>query len=184
MTLLSSEDITRTEDHQPDPRGQKHLLEILRILERDARASAAQIAAMTGAEEAEVRETLAALESSGIVRSYKARIDWEKAGAPRVFAFIDVAAQPERGTGYDRIAERIYRYPEVHSVYLVSGSQDLRVVVEGKTMQEVANFVAEKLATIDGVRGTATHFLLKKYKDDGVIFADHGEADHRLAVTP
>lgn len=157
--------------------------EILHILEQDARTTPARIAAMTGLEEDVVRKTVDELEASGAIRSYKARVDWEKAGEARVFAFIDVAAQPERGTGYDRIAERIYRYPEVHSVYLVSGSQDLRVVVEGATMQEVANFVAEKLAPIDGVRGTATHFLLKKYKDDGVLFVD-SEPDRRLAVTP
>jgi DNA-binding Lrp family transcriptional regulator len=157
--------------------------EILHILEQDARTTPARIAAMTGLDEDAVRKTVADLEANGAIRSYKARVDWEKAGEPRVFAFIDVAAQPERGTGYDRIAERIYRYPEVHSVYLVSGSQDLRVVVEGTTMQEVANFVAEKLAPIDGVRGTATHFLLKKYKDDGVLFVD-SEPDRRLAVTP
>lgn len=158
-------------------------LEVLRILERDARLSAAQIAAMTGKSEAEVTAAVAAAEGAGVIRSYRTRIDWEKTGDGRVYAFIDVAAQPERGTGYDRIAERIYRYPEVHSVYLVSGSQDLRVVVAGQTMQEVANFVAEKLATIEGVRGTATHFLLKKYKDDGDIFGEVA-TDERLAVTP
>lgn len=157
--------------------------DILHILERDARATPAQIAAMTGQTEAAVKESIAAFEADGTIRRYKTRVDWEKAGEPRVFAFIDVAVTPERGTGYDRIAERIYRYPEVHSVYLVSGAQDLRVVVEGKTMQEVANFVAEKLATVEGVRGTATHFLLKKYKDDGDLFVDT-ETDRRLAVTP
>lgn len=161
-----------------DPR-----IDVLRILEKDARTTPAQIAAMTGRDEAGVAADIAALEAEGIIRSYHTRVDWDRAGDGRVFAFIDVAAQPERGTGYDRIAERIYRYPEVHSVYLVSGSQDLRVVVEGRTMQQVANFVAEKLATIDGVRGTATHFLLKKYKDDGVIFAET-TTDERLAVTP
>lgn len=158
--------------------------EILQILERDARTTPSQMAAMTGAGEAEVKAAVAELEASGTIRSYKTRVDWEKAGTPRVFAFIDIAAHPERGTGYDRIAERIYRYPEVHSVYLVSGSQDLRVVVEGKTMQEVANFVAETLACIDGVRGTTTNFLLKKYKDDGIVFAGETEEVHRLAVTP
>lgn len=156
---------------------------VLHILERDSRTPPAQIAAMVGADEAEVQAILHTGEASGLIRSYKVRIDWEKAGEPRVFAFIDIAAQPERGTGYDRIAERIYRYPEVHSVYLVSGSQDLRVVVEGKTMQEIANFVAEKVATIDGVKGTTTNFLLKKYKDDGVVFVDT-ETDRRLAVSP
>jgi DNA-binding Lrp family transcriptional regulator len=157
--------------------------EILRILERDARSTAAQIAAMTGRAEGEVRDAIAAFEADGTSRRYRTRVDWEKVGEPRVFAFIDVAAVPERGTGYDRIAERIYRYPEVHSVYLVSGAQDLRVVVEGRTMQEVAQFVAEKLATVEGVRGTATHFLLKKYKDDGDLFVDE-EPDRRLAVAP
>lgn len=161
-----------------DPLGQ-----ILHILEQDARTSAAQIAAMTGLSEDAVRAAVAKAEADGIIRSYKTRIDWDRAGDSRVFAFIDVDAHPERGHGYDRIAERIYRYPEVHSVYLVSGSQDLRAVVEGRTMQEVANFVAEKLAPIEGVRGTATHFLLRKYKDDGIIFAE-SEPDRRLAVTP
>lgn len=161
-----------------------HDREILRILARDARTTPAQIAAMTGRTEDDVRGAIAALEQRGVIRSYKARIDWERAGEPRVFAFIDVAAQPERGTGYDRIAERIYNFPEVHSVYLVSGSQDLRVVIEGRTLQEVSNFVAEKVATIDGVKGTTTHFLLKKYKDDGDVFADTGDGDRRLAVTP
>jgi DNA-binding Lrp family transcriptional regulator len=157
--------------------------EILRILERDARSTAAQIAAMTGRAEGEVRDAIAAFEADGTIRRYRTRVDWEKAGEPRIFAFIDVDATPERGAGYDRIAERIYRHPEVHSVYLVSGTQDLRVVVEGKTMQEVAQFVAEKVATIEGVRGTATHFLLKKYKDDGDLFVDE-EPDRRLAVAP
>lgn len=157
--------------------------QVLSILEGDGRTSTARIAAMTGETEEAVQAAITGMEERGIIRSYKTRIDWEKAGEPRIFAFIDVDAQPERGHGYDRIAERIYRYPEVHSVYLVSGSQDLRVVVEGGTMQEVANFVAEKLAPIEGVRGTTTHFLLKKYKDDGVLFVD-AEPDRRLAVMP
>ena len=157
--------------------------EILRILERDARVPLTQIAAMTGRSEDDVREAIAAFEEAGIIRRYRARVDWEKAGDPRMFAFIDLSVRPERGTGYDRIAERIYRYPEVHSVYLMSGAQDLRVVIEGRTMQEMGDFVAEKLATIEGVRGTTTHFLLKKYKDDGDLFVDQ-EPDRRLAVTP
>jgi DNA-binding Lrp family transcriptional regulator len=157
---------------------------VLHILERDARTAPAVIAAQTGLDEATVTAIIADAEQSGLIRSYKTRVDWERAGEPRVFAFIDVAAQPERGAGYDRIAERIYRFPEVHSVYLVSGTQDLRVVVEGVNIQEVANFVAEKLATIDGVKGTQTHFLLKKYKEDGVLFTDSGNEDRRLAVTP
>ena len=157
--------------------------DILHLLERDARIAPDQIAAMTGRTEDEVRDAVAAFEEKGIIRRYRARVDWERAGDPRMFAFIDVSVRPERGTGYDHIAERIYRYPEVHSVYLMSGAQDLRVVVEGRTMQELGEFVAEKLATIEGVRGTTTHFLLKKYKDDGDLFVDE-EPDRRLAVTP
>lgn len=157
---------------------------VLHILEGDARTPAASIAAQTGASEAEVAAVIVAAEKEGLIRSYRTRVDWERAGEPRVFAFIDVSAQPERGAGYDRIAERIYRFPEVHSVYLVSGTQDLRVVVEGLTIQEVANFVAERLATIEGVKGTQTHFLLKKYKEDGVLFAGGENEDRRLAVSP
>jgi DNA-binding Lrp family transcriptional regulator len=157
--------------------------EILHILERDGRTTPAEIAAMTGQTEDAVRETIRDYEATGTIRSYKSRIDWDRAGEPRVFAFIDVSALPERGKGYDRIAERIYRYPEVHSVFLVSGSQDLRVVIEGRTMAEVANFVAEKLAPIEGVKGTTTNFMLKKYKDDGIIFHEP-EYDRRLAVSP
>ena len=158
--------------------------DILRILARDARTTPAQIAVMTGRTETEVQEAIAAYEANGTIRHYKTRIDWDRAGEPKMFAFIDVAVTPERGTGYDHIAERIYRYPEVHSVYLVSGAQDLRVVVEGRTMEELGNFVAEKIATIEGVRGTTTHFLMKKYKDDEDIFVDEVAPDRRLAVAP
>ena len=157
--------------------------EILRILERDARISVEKLAAMTGLSAERVRTTIQAAEADGRIRAYRARIDWERSGDARVFAFIDLAVQPQRDLGYDPIAEHIYRFPEVHSVYLVSGSQDLRVVLEGKTIQEVASFVAEKLAPIEGVRGTTTNFLLKKYKDDGVIFHEPS-SDRRLAVTP
>ena len=167
----------------PDAADNTHL-RLLRILERDARTSPAEMAAMTGLAESVVREAVQAFETDGWIRSYKTRVDWERAGQARVFAFIDVDAQPERGSGYDRIAERIYRFEEVHSVYLLSGGSDLRVVVEGETMQAIASFVAEKLAPIDGVRGTTTNFLLKKYKDDGVIFAGSPTPDRRLAVTP
>ncbi len=157
--------------------------EILKILERDAHAAPDQIAALTGLPEEEVRRQIQAWEESGIIRRYKTVIDWEKFCEEKVFAFIDVKVTPARGVGFDDVAERIYRYPEVHSVYLVSGTQDLRCVVEGRTIKEVADFVAQKLATIDRVNSTSTHFLLKKYKDDGDIFAE-SEADHRLMVTP
>lgn len=157
--------------------------EILTILERDARTSSERIAEMTGKTVDHVRGLISEAERSGVIRRYKTVVDWERAGDEPVSAFIDVSVTPERGTGFDEIAERIYRYPEVRSVYLVSGGHDLRVIVEGSNIKEVANFVAEKLATIDRVTATDTHFLLKRYKEDGDIFAE-AEADHRLLVSP
>lgn len=157
--------------------------EILKILEEDARLSAEEIASMTGKSADEIKSVIAEYESKGIIRGYKTVIDWDKAGHEPVIAFIDVKVSPERGVGFDDIAERIFRFPEVRAVYLVSGQHDLRVQVTGKTMKEVAFFVAEKLSTIDRVQSTNTHFLLKKYKEDGVIF-EVPEGDRRLAVTP
>lgn len=157
--------------------------DVLNILERDSRIPLSQVATMTGRSEADVREFVETAIKNGVIRRFKTVIDWEKAGSERVFAFIDVRVSPERGVGFDDVAERIYRYPEVHSVYLVSGVYDLRVVVEGETMKQVAFFVAEKLSTIDRVQSTSTHFLLKKYKEDSDIFEEPGE-DHRLAVSP
>ncbi len=157
--------------------------EILKMLEEDSRLGPDELASMCGKTPDEVRRMIAEWEREGIIRRYKTVIDWEKLGEERVFAFIDVKVSPERGVGFDDIAERIYRYPEVHSVYLVSGTHDLRVVVEGESMKEVAFFVADKLATIDRVQSTATYFLLKKYKEDGDIF-EIPEGDRRLAVTP
>ena len=156
---------------------------ILRILERDARTPVEQISAMVDMPVEQVREFIADCERKKIIRRYKTVIDWEEAGEEQVFAFIDVRVQPARGVGFDDVAARIYRYPEVRSVYLVSGTHDLRVVVEGRTMKEVAFFVAEKLATVDRVEATATYFMLKKYKEDGEVFVEP-EEDRRLAVTP
>ena len=157
--------------------------QILTILERDARTSPEKIAVMLGQSEDAIKAAIEEMEKNGIIRHYKTVVDWEKAGKERVFAFIDVRVTPSRGVGYDEIAGRIYKYPEVHSVYLVSGDYDLRVVVEGKTMQEVAFFVAERLAPLEGVLSTRTNFLLKKYKSDGDVFEDTSE-DFRLAVAP
>jgi DNA-binding Lrp family transcriptional regulator len=157
--------------------------DILKVLETDAHATPEKIAALTGIATEEVAAQIAAWEAAGIIRRYKTVIDWDKFGEERVFAFIDVKVMPARGVGFDDIAERIYRYPEVHSVYLVSGSHDLRCVVEGRHIREIADFVAQKLSTIERVTATATHFLLKKYKDDGDIFAEK-DTDHRLMVTP
>lgn len=157
--------------------------QILKIMERDAHKSPAEIAVMIGKPEEEVRRAIEEMEKAGVIRGYKTVIDWERAGRDRVFAFIDVQVTPSRGVGFDDVAKRIYYYPEVHSVYLVSGDYDLRVVVEGKTMRDVAFFVAERLSTLEGVLSTRSNFLLKKYKEDGVVF-EEPEEDTRLAVTP
>ena len=158
-------------------------IEILKILARDARTPPAQIAVMTGKTESEVAQAIKQMEEAGIIRRYKTVIDWDKAGVERLFAFIDVRVSPSRGVGFDDVARRVYKFPEVHSVYLVSGDYDLRVVVEGQTMREIAFFVAEKLATLEGVLSTRSSFLLKKYKDDGDVY-EEPEGDERLAVTP
>src|SRR5919197_3357778 len=127
---------------------------------------------MVGQSEEGVRRVVEECEKKRITRRYKTLIDWEKAGVERVFAFIDVKVSPAREVGFDDVAARIYRFPEVHSVYLMSGGYNLRVVVEGKSMKEIAFFVAERLATIDRVHSTATHFLLKKYKEDQVVVSE------------
>ncbi|MBE0516431.1 MAG: Lrp/AsnC family transcriptional regulator [Methanophagales archaeon] len=156
--------------------------EILRILEENARLSDAEIARMMGIEENEVKGIIAELKRKGIIRGYKAVINREKAGIEIVQALIDVKVSPERNTGYDAIAERISRFPEVRSVRLVSGEYDLSVLVSGKTMHEVAYFVAEKIAPLEQVRNTVTHFLLKTYKENGEIYGEE-EKGKRLAVT-
>ena len=157
--------------------------QILKILENDARIAPGRVAAMVGKTEEQVVDSIKQMEDRGIIRHYKTIIDWEKAGRERVFAFIDVRVTPSRGVGFDDIARRICRYPEVHSVYLVSGDFDLRAVIEGKTMRDVAFFVAEKLATLEGVLSTKSSFLLKRYKTDGDII-EEPEEDSRLAVSP
>lgn len=157
--------------------------EILTILARDARTSADTIATLTGRDPAEVRATIADYERRGIIKHYKTIVDWEKAGVEKVFSFIDVKVVPAREVGFDAVAERIYRYPEVHSVWLVSGGSDLRVVVEGENMRQVGRFVAEKLSTLEGVTATDTHFLLRRYKEDQDLFVEI-EEDQRLVVTP
>ncbi|MEW6274709.1 MAG: Lrp/AsnC family transcriptional regulator [Bacillota bacterium] len=157
--------------------------EILEILEADARLGAADVAVMLGMEKEEVRRIIKELEKNKIILKYMALVNWEKAGDEKVMAMIEVRVAPQRDVGYDAVAERICRFPEVRSVRLVSGAYDLAVFIEGKNMREISNFVATKLATIDGVLSTATHFILKTYKQDGVMFED-GEKDRRLAISP
>jgi len=156
--------------------------QILAILSKDARTSPEKIAVMLDKTEQEVIEAIDKLEQRGVIRGYRTIIDWEKAGREQVNALIDVRVSPSRGVGFDDVARRIYKFGEVKSVYLVSGEYDLRVVVEGKTMHEVAFFVAEKLATLEGVLSTRTSFLLKTYKEDGVVYGEK-EVDDRLPVS-
>ncbi|MBI2865249.1 MAG: Lrp/AsnC family transcriptional regulator [Chloroflexi bacterium] len=158
-------------------------LDILKILEKDARVEPDQIAVMTGLPVAQVKQEIAQAERERIILRYRTFVNWEKAGAEQVWALIEVRVAPQRGAGFDAIAERIYRFPEARSVYLVSGAYDLAVQVVGHTMKEVASFVSEKLASLDGVQGTTTHFLLKKYKEDGEIM-EGTEDRSRLAIAP
>jgi len=152
--------------------------EILKILEEDARTTPKQIAAMTGKSEDEVKELIRQAEEDRTILKYRTMIDWQKAGEEQVYALIEVKITPQRDVGFDSIAERIYRFPQARTVYLVSGTYDLAVIARGKTMNEIAEFVTQKLAPIEGVRGTMTHFLLKKYKEDGEIL-EGGEGNKR-----
>jgi DNA-binding Lrp family transcriptional regulator len=161
--------------------------QILELLERDAQLSHDTIATMTGLPVAEVSEAIATWEASGAIRRYKAVVDWdavdEDPTSETVTAFIDVSLAPARGVGFDDVAARIARFDEVRSVYLVSGTHDLRCTVIARTIRAVSDFVSQKLSTIDRVQSTATHFVLKAYKRDGDAFTAP-EADHRLPVTP
>ncbi len=157
--------------------------EILNLLVENSRLSPQQMAAMLGVEDAEILSTMAQLEKERVILKYTAVVDWEKAGEEKVIALIDVKVTPQRDVGFDDVARRIYRFPEVRTVYLMSGAYDLSVLVEARSLKEVAFFVSNKLATIPHVSSTTTHFLLKRYKQDGVIFAD-SEEDRRLVVSP
>ena len=161
--------------------------EILELLERDARLSPDTIATMTGLPVEQVSAAIADWEASGAIRRYKAVVDWdsvdEELANETVTAFIDVSLAPARGVGFDDVAERIARFDEVRSVYLVSGSHDLRCTVTGRSIRAVSDFVSQKLSTLDRVHSTATHFVLKTYKRDGDAFAEP-DPDHRLPVTP
>lgn len=159
-------------------------LEIVEILERDARTSSETIAKMVGLSVQETDGLIKKLEDSNVIVQYSSIIDWSKiSGHEGVTAMIDVKVTPKRGVGFDEIAERIYRFKEVKALYLMSGAYDLSVIVEGKSMNEVANFVSQKLSTLDSVISTTTHFILKKYKHDGTIF-EQNDDDKRIVVSP
>lgn len=157
--------------------------EILEILEKNFRYTDEQIAVMAGKTVEEVREAIQDYEEKSIIAGYTTLINWENTGKEVVTALIQVKVTPQRGEGFDKVAERIYRYDQVQACYLISsGGFDLTVIVEGKTMKEVATFVAQKLAVLDNVDGTATHFVLKKYKDHGTIFKEKKNTDNREAI--
>jgi len=158
--------------------------EILSLLQADARTPVEQLAVMVGEPVAEVARAIAEMEEQRIILRYHTLIDWERAGVESVTARIDVKITPQRGFGFDRLAERIARFPEVRSCYLMSGGQDLAVEVRAESLMAVAQFVSERLSTLEGVASTTTNFVLKRYKHDGTLYGEGGGADERLAVTP
>lgn len=157
--------------------------ELLAIIEKNSRMGLKDLAILLGVEEIQVANELAALEAEGIICGYHTMIDWEKTSREKVSALIEVRVTPQRGQGFDSIAERIYQYPEVQSVYLMSGGYDLMIILEGKTLREISAFVSEKLSALDSVLSTATHFILKKYKDHGTVLSKKKE-DEREMITP
>lgn len=157
--------------------------EILELLEKDARLSPEDIARMLKKDITAVKKTITKLEKEGIILGYKAIINEDKIKDFRpVRAVIEVQVTPKRNLGFDYIAERIFKFPEVKTCYLVSGTYELLLIVEGRNIHEVAQFVSEKLAPLEGVKGTVTHFMLKKYKEDGIIFKAKPE-DHRIKIS-
>ena len=157
--------------------------DLLELLEHDARRSTKELATMLSRSKYEVEEQLKKLERDKIILGYNTMVDWHKFGDNDVTAMIEVTVAPQREVGFDTVAERIYRFDEVKTVYLMSGGFDLLVILEGKTLDKVADFVARRLSTIEGVTSTRTHFMLKAYKKDGTIIDDQ-EKDHRLVVSP
>ncbi|MDQ2087401.1 Lrp/AsnC family transcriptional regulator [Herbivorax sp. ANBcel31] len=155
--------------------------EILEILENNSKASLEEISTMTGKGIEEIKEAINKFEKDNVILKYNTLINWEKTSKESVTALIEVKVTPQIGEGFDKVAEKIYRYPEVKDCYLMSGGFDLTVIIEGKTMKEVAMFVAQKLSPLDSVLSTSTHFVLKKYKDKGTIFKE-GPQDDREAI--
>ena len=157
--------------------------ELLLIIEKNSRIDLKELAVILGVEEIDVVNELAAMEAEGIICGYHTLINWEKTSLEKVNALIEVRVTPQRGRGFDSVAERIYNYAEVNAVYLISGGYDLLVTLEGKTLREVAQFVSDKLSTLDSVLSTKTNFILKKYKDHGTVIAVK-KKDERMLVTP
>ena len=156
---------------------------ILRNIAKNGKLSTEDLAAMLAASPEEIEKEMNAMEEQGIICGYPTLINWDKTGCEHVTALIEVTVAPERGRGFDKVAERIYQYSEVNAVYLMSGAFDFTVFIEGKTMRQVAQFVSDKLAPLDSVLSTATHFVLKKYKDHGTVLVEEVQ-DERMLVTP
>lgn len=157
--------------------------EILNILDKEkGNVSRAKIAQMLGMEEKEVADKIEKMEKENVIVGYKTIVNWDKTDKDVVVALIELRITPQRGEGFDKVAERIYKYPQVKSLYLMSGAYDLAVTIEGKSMKEVALFVAQKLAPMDSIISTATHFVLKKYKEEGIVF-EGDEKDTRQVIT-
>ena len=157
--------------------------ELLAIVEKNSRIDTKELAVLLGVQEIDIINELQKLQEDGIICGFHTLINWEKTDIEKVTALIEVNVTPQRGQGFDTIAERIYKYPEVRAVYLISGGFDLLVILEEKTLKEIANFVSDKLSTIDSVLSTATHFILKKYKDHGIMLSEKYE-DKREVITP
>ena len=156
---------------------------ILWMLEKNSRIDLKELAVMLGTDEVTVANEIAQMEKENIICCYHTMINWENTSEEKVIALIEMRVTPQRGMGFDKLAERIYRYEEVETVYLMSGGYDFTVILDGKTLREVSRFVSEKLATLDSVLSTATHFVLKKYKEHGTILAEKPK-DERMLVTP
>lgn len=156
---------------------------ILTYLEKNSRIDAKELAIMLGTDEASVLNELEAMEEERVICGYHTLVNWEKTGIEKVTAMIEVRVTPQRGMGFDKVAERIYNYPEVESVYLISGGFDFMVILEGKTLREVSQFVSEKLSPLDSVLSTKTNFILKKYKDHGTVMAEPAK-DERMKIAP
>jgi len=158
--------------------------EIFEILEQNARATPEQISTMVDKPVSEVEKIIKQAEKDGSILKYKTIVNWSKLGEGDIWALIEVRVTPQRDVGFDVIAERIYQFPEVYSAYLVSGTYDLAILVKGKNMQEISSFVTEKLAPLERVQSTVTHFLLKRYKENGETFHLPKEINKRLPITP
>lgn len=156
---------------------------ILTFIEKNSRIDLKELAIVLGVDEAAVVNELEQMEAEHIICGYHTIIDWDKVGLEKVTAMIEVRVTPQRGMGFDKVAERIYNYPEVNSVYLISGGFDLMVTIEGKTLREVSQFVSDKLSTLDTVLSTKTNFILKKYKDHGTVIAEQRK-DERIQMIP